>query len=126
MENITQYIHTELLVLIPALWGVGMAVKKSRIENRFIPLILFTVSVASSALKIFADCEFTGAQAVSGGVFARLTQGSIVFFCAWYGYEKYLHKSDGETATALQTDNRQIANLLDYDGTMRGQEHYED
>ena len=126
MENITQYIHTELLVLIPALWGVGMAVKKSRIENRFIPLILFTVSVAASALKIFADCEPGGVQAVCGGVFARLTQGSIVFFCAWYGYEKYLHGSKTETETALPPDNIQITNLLDYDGTMRGQERYED
>ena len=39
LEMIGEFIDPQLMVIVPMLWGIGMAVKKSSIENRFIPFI---------------------------------------------------------------------------------------
>ena len=44
IETITEYIDPQLFIVVPMLWGIGMAVKRSKIENRFIPLILLLCS----------------------------------------------------------------------------------
>ena len=51
--ELNEYIKPELLVLIPVLYLIGVAVKKSKIADKFIPWILGGVSVALSALWIF-------------------------------------------------------------------------
>ena len=40
-----EYIKPELLVLIPVMYLIGMAVKKSRIKDKYIPLIIGLASV---------------------------------------------------------------------------------
>ena len=38
LEMIQEYIDPQLIIVVPMLWGIGMAVKKSTITNKFIPL----------------------------------------------------------------------------------------
>lgn len=122
MDGVYKYIQTDLIVLIPALWGVGMAIKKSDIQNKYIPIILFSISVIVSALKVYSVCDIYSLKQVCDSAFARITQGSIVFFCAWYGYESHLKSDDKTENITTQIDNIQLKNLMDYDGTLRGQD----
>ncbi len=74
----SNYIKPELLVLIPVLYLVGMALKKSRLPDRWIPLCLGGVSVALSAVWVFATSELAGGRDIALAVFTAFTQGVLV------------------------------------------------
>ena len=78
MELLNEYIKPELLVLIPVLYLLGVAIKKSNIADKFIPWILGGVSVALSALWIFASGSIENAADVSLAIFTALTQGVLI------------------------------------------------
>lgn len=94
MELIQQYIEPQLLILIPMLWGIGMAVKKSSIQNRFIPLILLISSCCVSMLHLTSTKVILDPQSLAACLFAAITQGSVIWLCAWVGYEKFLHDKE--------------------------------
>ena len=73
-----EYIKPELLVLVPVLYLIGVAVKKSNIADKFIPWILGGVSVALSALYILASGFPTNAADVALAVFTAITQGVLI------------------------------------------------
>lgn len=76
--ELNEYIKPELLVLIPVLYLIGVAIKKSAIADKFIPWILGGVSVALSALWIFANCSMTNPAEVSTAIFTAITQGVLI------------------------------------------------
>ena len=73
-----EYIKPELLVLIPVLYLIGVAVKKSKIADKFIPWILGGVSVALSALWIVATSYPANVADVALAVFTAITQGVLL------------------------------------------------
>lgn len=73
-----QYIKPELLILIPVLFLIGIAIKKSTIKDTLIPLILGVIGVLLSGLYVFATSEIQGAQAVATAIFTAFTQGVLV------------------------------------------------
>ena len=91
IETIQEFIDPQIMVVIPMLWGVGMAVKKSTIENRFIPVILLICSCAVVMLHLTSTNLILDTQSLSACIFAGITQGSVIWLCAWTGYEKFLH-----------------------------------
>ena len=76
--ELNEYIKPELLVLIPVLYFVGAAIKKSKVADKFIPWILGGVSVALSALWIFATSNIASAADVSLAIFTAITQGVLL------------------------------------------------
>ena len=76
--EVNEYIKPELLVLIPVLYFIGAAIKKSSIADKFIPWILGGVSVALSALWIFASCIIESPADVALAVFTAITQGVLI------------------------------------------------
>ena len=78
MELLNEYIKPELLVLIPVLYLVGVAIKKSNIADKFIPWILGGVSVALSALWIFASCNVATPADIALAIFTAVTQGVLI------------------------------------------------
>ena len=78
MEQLNEYIKPELLVLIPVLYLIGAAVKKSKVADKFIPWILGGVSVALSALWILASNFPTTAADVALAIFTAITQGVLI------------------------------------------------
>ena len=76
--NFNEFIKPELLVLIPVLYLIGSAVKKSKIADKFIPWILGGVSVALSALWVFATCAIATPADISMAIFTAITQGVLV------------------------------------------------
>lgn len=85
--NYQEYIKPELLILIPVLYLVGIAIKKSQISDRLIPLILGTVSVLFSGLYIIATENIVGIQAVATAIFTALTQGILIAGASVYANE---------------------------------------
>ena len=53
--DFTEYIKPELLILIPVLYIIGMAAKKtSLIANKLIPLIVGTIGILLSVIYVLA------------------------------------------------------------------------
>ena len=73
-----EYIKPELLVLIPVLYLLGLAIKRSAIADKFIPWILGGVSVALSALWIMANCSLANAAEIATAIFTAITQGILI------------------------------------------------
>lgn len=76
--ELNEYIKPELLVLVPVLYLIGAAIKKSNIADKFIPWILGGVSVALSALWIFASCTITAPADIALAIFTAVTQGVLI------------------------------------------------
>ncbi|MCQ2478916.1 MAG: phage holin family protein [Clostridia bacterium] len=72
------YIKPELLILIPVLYLIGEAIKKSNIADKHIPLILGAAGVVLSGIYLFAVEPISGAQAVATALFTAFTQGVLV------------------------------------------------
>lgn len=78
MDNLQEYIKPELLILIPVLYLIGVAVKKSNIADKFIPWILGGVSVALSAIWVFANGTILSGADVAMATFTSITQGVLI------------------------------------------------
>jgi hypothetical protein len=90
IEMIWEYIDPQLIIVIPMLWGIGMAVKKSTIQNRFIPALLLAGSCSVAMLHLYSTNPLADKMAISAMLFAAVTQGSVIWLAAWLGYEKFL------------------------------------
>lgn len=93
-ETIKEFIDPQLLIVVPMLWGIGMAVKKSTIKNKFIPLILLACSCGVVMLHLTSANMILDSVALSACIFAGITQGSVIWLCAWAGYEKVLRDKE--------------------------------
>lgn len=76
--SFTEYIKPELLILIPVLYLVGMAIKRSSIADKFIPWILGGVSIAMCAIWVFANCECGSTADIFTAIFTAITQGVLI------------------------------------------------
>ena len=73
-----EYIKPELLILIPVLFFIGLAIKKSALGNKFIPFILGGIGIVLSALYLVATTPMSGTQEIATALFTAITQGILV------------------------------------------------
>ncbi len=85
-----QYIRTELLVLVPVMYIIGTWLKKSKAADKYIPLILGTVSVILSALWVFATEELKGGREILTAFFTAVTQGILAAGASVYASQLYI------------------------------------
>jgi len=97
IEMIQEFIDPQLLILVPMLWGIGLAVKRSSIKNKFIPLVLLVCSCAVTMLHLTSVNMILDSMALASCIFAGITQGSVIWLCAWLTYEKVLKEKEGNT-----------------------------
>ena len=76
--NIIDYIKPELLVLVAVLYIVGMALKKSAVNDRFIPAILGVAGVLLSLIYVIGTTAVTTPQEIALAAFTAVTQGVLV------------------------------------------------
>lgn len=76
--NYQEYIQSELLILAPVLYFIGIALKKSRLADKWIPLVLGMISVALSTVWVIANCSISGLQETAAALFTAATQGVLV------------------------------------------------
>lgn len=82
--NYHEFIKPELLVLIPVLYFIGIGIKKSKIKDTFIPLILGGISVFLSGLYLFATEGINGTQELATAIFTAITQGVLIAAASVY------------------------------------------
>lgn len=87
--NFEDFIKPELLILIPVLYLIGLAIKKSTIADKFIPLLLGGFGVALSALWVFATTDISGGKAAVMAIFTAITQGVLVAGASVYANQIY-------------------------------------
>lgn len=78
MENIINFIKPELIILIPVLYLIGVAIKRSAVRDKFIPLILGGIGVVLALLWVLATAPLGSAQAVALAIFTAIVQGVLV------------------------------------------------
>lgn len=79
-----EFIKPELLILIPVLYFIGTAIKKSEMKDSHIPFILGITAIILSALYLFATEDIKGTQAVATAIFTALTQGVLIAAASVY------------------------------------------
>lgn len=76
--DISEYVKPELLILIPVMYLVGVAIKKSEVKDKFIPWILGAISIVLSAIYTLATSDLGTAANILMAVFTAITQGVLV------------------------------------------------
>lgn len=87
--NFQAYIKTELLILIPVLYVLGIGLKKSRLHNKYIPAVLGIFAVVLSAVWVFATTPVSGPQEIAAAVFTAVTQGVLTAGASVYANQLY-------------------------------------
>ncbi len=77
-DVLKEFIKPELLVLVPVLYLVGIALKKSAVKDKHIPWILGLAGVVLAALWILSSSTINGLQSAAAAVFSALVQGVLV------------------------------------------------
>lgn len=93
--NFEDYIKPELLVLIPVLYLVGVAIKKSNLNDRWIPIVLGAAGVVLAGLYIFATTDMSGGKDAVMAVFVALTQGILTAGASVYANQIYKQIAKG-------------------------------
>ena len=74
-----EYIKPELLILIPVLYVIGMAVKKTAlIADKLIPLVVGAAGIFLSVVYVLATTALGSPQTIAMAIFTALTQGILV------------------------------------------------
>lgn len=76
-EICKEYIKPELLILIPVLYLIGAAIKRTCIKDELIPFILGLISIVLCLLYIFATGEINSSKDICSIIFASITQGIL-------------------------------------------------
>ena len=85
-----EFIKPELLILIPVLYVVGMGLKKSKISDALIPLLLGGGGILLSMLWMFASTDFFAPRELVYALFVSTTQGVLVAGASVYCNQLYV------------------------------------
>lgn len=94
--NYQDYIKTELLILIPVLYIVGIGLKKSKMKDSRIPLLLGIISISLSTIWVFSACDILGLKDIAAALFTAVTQGILAAGTSVYVNQLYLQKKKEE------------------------------
>ena len=90
------YIKTELLILIPVLYFIGIGLKKSKLPDKYIPTALGIFAVMLSAIWVIATAEISGIQETAYAIFTAVTQGVLVAGASVYANQLYVQAKKEE------------------------------
>ena len=88
--NFQEYIKTELFILIPVLYLIGMGFKKSTLPDRWIPCLLGILAVLLSAVWVIATSNISSIHDAANAVFTSATQGVLLAGASVYANQLYL------------------------------------
>ena len=88
--NFEEFIKPELLILVPVLYIVGIGLKKSKLPDKLIPLILGGISVILSSAWVIATSNILTLQDVAYSLFIAVTQGILAAGASVYINQLYI------------------------------------
>lgn len=91
-----KYIKSELLVLVPVLYIIGLGLKKSTLPDKWIPLVLGFIGTALSALWVAATSSIATGQELAAALFTAVTQGVLAAGASVYASQLHIqaHKEE--------------------------------
>ena len=90
LSMLKEYIHPQLLVLIPVLVVLGAMLKQSQlIPDQHIPCILGVTGVVLCALYTLSNLDQFTPQSIANGLFTAVVQGFLVAGGAVYSHQLY-------------------------------------
>ena len=90
------YIKSELLILVPVLYIVGLGFKKSKIPDKWIPFILGLTGIVLSVVWVIATTDISGVQEIAWAIFTAVTQGILVAGASVYANQLYIQAKKEE------------------------------
>lgn len=84
------FIKPELLILIPVLYVVGIGLKKSKLSDTLIPLILGGIAIVLSAAWVIATSDISTLKDVAYALFISVTQGILSAGASVYVNQLYV------------------------------------
>ena len=94
--NYQNYIKTELLILVPVLYLIGIGLKKSKLADKFIPLVIGGISIFLALLWVFSTSEISSASEVLTALFTPITQGVLTAGTSVYANQLYIQSGKEE------------------------------
>lgn len=88
--NYQDYIKTELLILVPVLYFLGIGLKKSKLPDKRIPIVLGILAVLLSAIWVVSTVDISGLQEAASAIFTAVTQGVLVAGASVYANQLYI------------------------------------
>lgn len=88
--NYQDYIKTELLILIPVLYFIGIGLKRSKMPDRWIPAVLGISAIVLSAIWVVATADISSLQETASAIFTAVTQGVLVAGASVYANQLYI------------------------------------
>jgi hypothetical protein len=104
MEQLSQFIKPELLLLIPVLYILGTAIKQSPIKDWLIPYILGGAGILLSLVYVLSKEQPAGLSAVCSAVFTAITQGVLVAGGGVYADNLIKQAKEGKTQAEGKKD----------------------
>lgn len=95
MEQITNYVKPELIVVAIALYFIGMTIKQSEtIADKYIPSILGITGIVICGIYVIATCTLRTGQDIAMALFTAIVQGILV--AGLSNYVNQLIKQNGK------------------------------
>lgn len=94
--NFEELIKPELLVLIPVLYIIGIGLKKSKLPDRRIPLLLGGIAILLSAAWVLATSNIATLRDVAYALFVAVTQGILSAGASVYINQLYVQSKKKE------------------------------
>lgn len=88
--DLQEYIQSELLILVPVLYCIGLGLKKSKMKDKWIPLTLGMIGIALSAIWVLATRPMENAGDIAAAFFTSVTQGILAAGASVYVSQLYL------------------------------------
>lgn len=88
--ELKEFIKPELLILIPVLYVVGIGLKKSKLSDTLIPMILGGIAIVLSAAWVIATSDISTLKDVAYALFISVTQGILSAGASVYVNQLYV------------------------------------
>ena len=107
METVMSYIKPELLILVAVLNVVGAGLKRSRMPDRWIPLILGLSGIGLSLIWVLSVSELHGCASVLTAIFTAAVQGILTAGASVYAHQlvKQLNKGNSDDGNSDDQTN---------------------
>ena len=85
-----EYIKSELLILVPVLYIIGLGLKRSKLKDKWIPLVLGITGITLSAAWVIATSQIATVQEAAAALFTAVTQGILAAGASVYVHQLYV------------------------------------
>ena len=94
--ELKEFIKPELLILIPVLYVVGIGLKKSKLSDTLIPLVLGGIAIVLSAAWVIATSDISTLKNIAYALFVSVTQGILSAGASIYVNQLYVQSKKKE------------------------------